>query len=371
MQYYGFHLNRPALVEKLFPMDACCMPPGWGGVAFHKKLVTLHAKILGLTNRAKKIAGIVIKITILLLVAWVLYRKLNNHQNLMAFNRLMYKLGTETVTLTLTVIVVLMFVNWFLEAVKWQYLCRYIERISLWQAIEAVFCGLTWAVFTPNRIGEYGGRVMFLRPRKRIFGVVAMGVGALAQLVLTSVTGSLSIAWFINRFFDIGTWGGIGLWVLAATYAAFFLLLYFNVRWIDRLVKRIGFMKKLYRFFGILNRYKKRELIVVFLQSLARFMVFTSQYCILMAVLIPDIDFMPMLLMIFILFFVQAALPTLDLFDFGLRSVTASYLYSHITDHDIAVMAIASCIWFINLILPAILGSVFVLKINFFGNSTH
>lgn len=329
----------------------------------------MHANSLDLTNRTKKILGIVLKIAILVLVAWALYRKLSNHQNLREFERLMHNLGTDVVVTTLSVVVTLMFANWFLEAVKWQYLCRYIERISLWKAIQSVFCGLTWAVFTPNRIGEYGGRVLFLKPRKRIFGVVAMGVGALAQLVLISVTGSLSIAWFVNRFFDIGTVAGIALWLLAAVYAGFFLTLYFHVRWIEDWIKRIGFLRKFHRFFEILTRYSRRELVIVFLNSLARFVIFTSQYCILMVVIIPDIDFLPMLLLIFILFFVQAALPTLDLFDFGVRSVTASYLYAHITDQDIAVMAIASCIWFINLILPAILGSVFVLKINFFGDA--
>jgi len=329
----------------------------------------LHAKISGLSDKTKKILGIVLKVAILLLVAWVLYRKLNNHQNLLEFERLMQELGANTVVITLSVVTILMFVNWFLEAIKWRFLCRYIERISLWKAIQSVFCGLTWAVFTPNRIGEFGGRVLFLKPRKRVFGVVAMGVGALAQLVLTSVAGSLSIAWFVNRFFDVGILGGGALWLLSVVYAGFFLVLYFNVRWIDSWIKRIAFMRKFHRFFEILTRYSRRELLLVFLNSLARFAVFTSQYCILMLVLIPDIDFVPMLLLIFILFFVQAALPTLDLFDFGVRSVTASYLYGHITDQDIAVMAIASCIWFINLILPAILGSVFVLKINFFGDS--
>ena len=329
----------------------------------------MHAKSRSLSDKTKKILGITLKVVILLLVAWVLYRKLDNHQNLLAFERLMHQLGTNTVVITLSVVVFLMFVNWFLEAVKWRYLCRYIERISLWKSIQSVFCGLTWAVFTPNRIGEFGGRVLFLKPRKRIFGVVAMGVGALAQLVLTSVAGSLSIAWFVNRFFDIGVVAGWALWLLAMAYAGFFLILYFNVKWIDGWMKRIAFLRKFHRFFEILTRYSRRELGVVFLNSLARFIVFTSQYCILMLVLIPSVDFVPMLLLIFILFFVQAALPTLDLFDFGVRSVTASYLYGHITDQDIAVMAIASSIWFINLILPAILGSVFVLKINFFGDS--
>ncbi|MGV3761857.1 hypothetical protein [Parapedobacter sp.] len=324
-----------------------------------------------MTNKTKKKLGIALKVAILALVAWVLYQKLNNHQNLKEFERLMHQLGTETVVITLSVVVALMFANWFLEVVKWRYLCRPIERIGLWRATQSVFCGLSWAVFTPNRIGEYGGRVMFLQPRKRIFGVVAMGVGALAQLVLTSVAGSLSIAWFVNRFFDVSALGGMAIWLLASLYAGFFLMLYFNVRWINSWMQRIKFLRKFHRFFEILTRYSRGELTTVFLNSLARFVIFTSQYGILMLVIIPDIAFLPMLLLIFILFFVQAALPTLDLFDFGVRSVTASYLYAHITDQDIAVMAIASCIWFINLILPAILGSVFVFKINFFGDTTN
>src|SRR5690606_9354114 len=139
----------------------------------------------------------------------------------------------------------------------------------------------------------------------------------------------LSIAWFFNRFFDIGVVGGGALWLVAIVYASFFLTLYFNVKWIDSWIKRVGFLHRFHRFFGLLTRYSRRELLRVFLNSVARFVIFTSQYCILMLVLIPEIDFMPMLLLIFILFFVQAALPTLDLFDFGVRSVTASYLYEH------------------------------------------
>lgn len=324
-----------------------------------------------LTSKAKKALSIFIKAAILLVVAWVLYNKLSDHQELREFNRLIQNLGSKTVFITVGVVVVLMFANWLFEVGKWRYLCRHIEKISFSRATQSVFCGLTWAVFTPNRLGEYGGRVMFLSPRKRVFGVVAMGVGALAQLVLTSVAGSLSIAWFAMHFLNLQPWAAVGIWIVAICYASVFMVLYFNVRWVNTLVSRIGFMRKLHRFFEVLNRYDRRELLTVFGYSLTRFVIFTSQYAILMLVLLPEIPFFPMLWMIFILFFVQSTLPSLDLFDFGIRSVTASYLYSYIIDQDIAIMAIVSCIWFVNLILPAIIGSVFVLKINFFGHSTR
>jgi hypothetical protein len=72
-------------------------------------------------------------------------------------------------------------------------------------------------------------------------------------------------------------------------------------------------------------------------------------------------------MMISILFFVQSTLPSLDLFDVGIRSVTASYFFGYVTGHDVAVIACTASIWLINIIIPAILGTYFVFKLNFFG----
>jgi hypothetical protein len=196
-----------------------------------------------------------------------------------------------------------------------------------------------------------------------------MGVGLFAQLVLTSVAGSLSIAWFICQFLSTPLTVQFGVWLLAIIYAAGFVILYFNVKWIDALVGKIKFLARIKPFFEVLEHYSTRELCIVLLNSLARFIIFTSQYIILMKLTLPELPLLSMILMIFILFFVQAALPTLDIFDFSVRSFVASNLYSYITTQEIAVMAIVSCIWFVNLILPAIFGSIFVFKINFFGDT--
>ncbi|MNL85549.1 hypothetical protein D3C87_2138990 [compost metagenome] len=73
-------------------------------------------------------------------------------------------------------------------------------------------------------------------------------------------------------------------------------------------------------------------------------------------------------MMVSILFFVQSTLPSLDLFDIGVRSVTAAYFFSFVTSHEVAVIACTASIWLINIIIPAILGSYFVFKLNFFGS---
>jgi len=326
-------------------------------------------KSLRLTKAQKKYVGLAIKLLVFGLAAWYIVRKVTDKTSLDKFQALLNGLEQSSVVWTLSIVVLLMLVNWLMEVVKWQYLVRRIEKISFWKAFQSVFCGLTWAIFTPNRLGEYGGRVLFLKPENRAKGAVAMGVGLFAQLVLTSIAGSLSIAWFVSTFLDTPLSVQFGVWVLAVLYATGFLVLFFNVRWVDVLVGKIRWLRRVKPFFAVLEDYTIKELAVVLFNSFARFVIFTSQYIILMEAMLPELPFMSTVFMIFILFFVQSALPTLDIFDFSVRSFVASNLYSYITTQEIAVMAIVSCIWFVNLILPAIFGAVFVFKINFFGDS--
>lgn len=322
-----------------------------------------------MTKSRKKYLNYCIKIAIVGLACWFIYSKVNNQKSLSEFKSLLNGVDTDTMYWTMASIVLLMFVNWFLEVSKWIFLSRSIEKLSFWKATKSVFCGLTWAIFTPNRIGEYGGRVLVLKPENRVKGAVAMGVGLFGQLVMTSVFGALSIAWFVSTFLETPMSVTFGVWIIALIYALAFVILYFNVQWVDNIVGKIKMLDKVKSFFSILKDFTKLELLQVLLISATRFVIFTSQYVILMLVFLPELPFFSMVLMIFILFFVQSAVPSLDLFDFSVRSFVASNLYSYITTQEIAVMAIVSCIWFVNLILPAIIGSFFVLNVNYLGDN--
>jgi len=322
-----------------------------------------------LTKKYRKYLNLLIKLAIVAMACWFIVTKVNNQKNLHEFNALLDGVEDWVVRATLAVIVIMMFMNWAIEVIKWKYLSRRIEEISWWKAVQSVFCGLTWAIFTPNRIGEYGGRIMLLKAQNRATGAVAMGVGLFAQLVLTSVFGALSIAWFICTYLSTPDAVKFAIWLLGIIYAAAFLVLYFNVHWVDNLVGRLRFLRKIKPFFSVLEDFSTRELANVLFLSLARFVIFTSQYMVLMLVFLPSMPFAAMVLMIFILFFIQSAVPSLDIFDFSVRSFVASNLYSYITTQEIAVMAIVSCIWFVNLILPAVLGSVFVFNVNYVNNN--
>ncbi|WP_207423981.1 lysylphosphatidylglycerol synthase domain-containing protein [Desertivirga brevis] len=324
-----------------------------------------------MTSSLKKVYNNLLKLAILCLAAVFIYNKLSDNTNLRNFKGLISELSPTVISLTLLFVFFLMLVNWLLEALKWQYLVRRIERIGLWRAIESVFCGLTIAVFTPNRIGEYGGRVFFLSPRKRLHGVVAMGIGSLGQMVLTNVIGAVAIGWFLFSFIPGNTlfFGFITLAILL--FSAFFLIFYFNINWLIDYLLRLKFLQRFSKFFRVFSRYEKVELMKVFGYCLLRFGVFTSQYCLVIKMLIPSLPILSVAMMVFILFFIQSALPSLDLLDVGVRTFTASYFFSYITHQDVAIIATTAFIWLVNLIIPAILGAPFVFKLNFFGTNRN
>jgi hypothetical protein len=331
--------------------------------------VTLH-KFFGLTVAAKKLFSYLLKAAILVLAFIFIYRRVNNNANLKQFETLIAHISHNQVVITMSFVVLLMIVNWVLESLKWKYLTRKLVIITAWEAIEAVFCGLTWAVFTPNRIGEYGGRVMFLPNRKRIHGLFAMAVGSFGQNVITNVLGLSALIWFSFTFLHLNIWISFGLSVVAISFMVLLSVFYFNIRWLVSLLNSIRFLKKYHRFFDIMGRYKTTELLNIMWFCIARFFVFSFQYYLVIHLLMPEISLFPMMMMVFILFFIQSALPSLDLLDVGVRSMTASTFFVYITDQKIAVVAAVSSIWLINLIIPAILGSVFVLKLKFFDRTS-
>jgi hypothetical protein len=321
-----------------------------------------------LIARHKVIFSYLLKSAIVLFAFWIIYNKLSSNTNLKNFRGILSGIPVTEIVSVLTVVFLLMLLNWGIEARKWQRLLREIEKISLWQAIESVFCGLTWAVFTPNRIGEYGGRIFFLSPKRRIIGVVAMAVGNIGQMVLTNIFGALSLSIFIYRFAGLDYRLNYAIMFLSAIYCLFFLIFFFNIRWLNGILLSMRFTRKYKKFYSILGRYQKKELFTILLLCLARYIVFSTQYFIMFYWLIAEIHYLDILMMVCILFFVQSTLPSLDLFDIGVRSVTASYFFSFVTRQDVAVIACTASIWLINIIIPAILGSYFVFKLNFFGS---
>ena len=320
--------------------------------------------------RNKKLLSYLLKLGILILAGWFIYnRMVKDHDNLHRFSMLAAHISQTRVVVTLSAVVLLMLANWGLESLKWLYLSRPLGKITLWQSIESVFCGLTWAIFTPNRFGEYGGRVMYLPVRRRIHGVFAMAVGGFSQNAITNVLGAVAVVWFMYSFLHPAPWFMAGSVLFNTGLIVFMLVFYFKIKWLVRLLNRVKFLHKFHRFFDIMGKYSTTQLVDIMCFSLARFFAFTLQYYLVIHLFIPDLPAVPMVLMTLVFLFVQSAIPSFDVVDVAVRGATADKIFGYITDQHIAIVVAVSIIYIVNIVIPAIIGSVFVLNVKFFDRT--
>ena len=110
------------------------------------------------------------------------------------------ELASSRFVAVLSLVLVLMVLNWLLEAVKWKYLIWKIEKVSLLQSLIAVLTGVTISSFTPNRIGEYFGRAFILKKASHVEGILITVLGSMSQLLITILTGSFAMLVFLPLF---------------------------------------------------------------------------------------------------------------------------------------------------------------------------
>src|SRR5689334_10700966 len=93
--------------------------------------------------------------------------------------------------------VLLVPVNWGLEALKWKRSIADVSHISFAQSFKAVLSGVSFSITLPNRVGEYIGRMIFLPEGSRLRTVSVTLVGSLAQLLVTLFAGAVGLLLFM------------------------------------------------------------------------------------------------------------------------------------------------------------------------------
>ena len=109
-----------------------------------------------------------------------------------------------------------------------------------------------------------------------------------------------------------------------------------------------------------------KELTAILILSLLRFIVFVSQYVILFRVFKVDADWFLLSCLICIMFLFLAIIPGITLAELGIRGELSILLIGLVSKNTIGILLCASGIWLINKLLPAIIGTVFVIGIRVF-----
>ena len=267
----------------------------------------------------------------------------------------------------LALCVALMPVNWMLESLKWQTLSRKFEYQNLKDSIKTVLGGVVCSLFSPARIGEYGGRILFVKAENNWKAATATMVGSLSQLVVVLSVGSLGLISWLGYYSVSNTYSMTGLVVLWVFATLLGIALFYHIDIFINIIKRVKFLNRFKRFYeglSVLEEYSKGELTKTLGFSFARYSVYSFQYLLLLLFFGINIGFLPSMSGISAIFFIQTGVPLPPIWDLFARGEVALQIWGIYNANELSILAATFSLWAINLILPSLLGLFFIVKIN-------
>lgn len=270
-------------------------------------------------------------------------------------------------------ILTLIFVNWGIEARKWQIILKPLCHLKYLSAFKSILAGITLSLNTPNRIGEYGGRIIYLPKEVRIKAVSFAIAGSISQLIVTLVMGSFGLVYIMSTLNPVtGTLMGLsffwlGIILLFTSLAALLLLLlYFRLSYVPAIFQSIFPSNKLFQQLMALKEIPAKILLRLLTLSLLRFMVFVIQYILLLQAVNVGVDWWQGLWVISILFLVLAIIPSFAIADLGIRGKFSTELLLLYSTNTVGIIGATFGIWFFNLFIPAIAGAILIAGIKIF-----
>ena len=305
-----------------------------------------------------------IGISLFLWIAYTLYNQILHQPNLQnTIHDLFVEWNTSKI-LFLSIVFILMIFNWTIEAQKWRLLLVGTEKFSLWKSLQSVLTGVAVSVITPNRIGEYMGRILYLRNVHKIQGITVTIIGSFAQLIITGFLGLIGVAYYILNVQNF-SWLTI-LFIASLLFFTFLTYLFFNLHKLLDWTKGIKFIRKLRIYLEIVKRFNQRQLIKILLISTGRYLVYTLQFILLLKFFLVDINNVLLLCTVWLIFWIMAILPTIAIAEIGIRGETALFFLAPLSTNHLGIVSSTFMLWFINLIIPSLIGCLFVYKMKLY-----
>lgn len=293
-----------------------------------------------------------------IMLAYILFDLILNKKLYFSIDFLQSQTWGLSRSLIIVPVFLLMLINWLLEAVKWQLLTKKYYTLTIKRSFMSVWSGVSTAFFTPNRLGDFIGRVSHLPKGERKNGIVSSAYGSYSQWLLTLSMGWL--AWvqlgdqFIRSEKAFLLLSFFSFILLVALFVLFFgkgSTMLLKQKWQEHLKYRP-------------SKEEKTKLIVL---SALRYLVFTSQFYLLLLFLGVELDYGLVLSKLGIFYLIASLLPSTFWGELGVKESLAVWIFSGLIINSFIIIAATFLLWMINLLIPAIMGNYFLYK----RNKTH
>jgi uncharacterized membrane protein YbhN (UPF0104 family) len=308
----------------------------------------------------KRIVFILIKLVIISCALYFIHQKLANNQ-LLAFKDLHHQLSllVSKNGWLLLLLLLLTDVNWLLEIYKWKLLASIEHKISFYQSYIQSFASLAASIITPNRVGEYAVKAIYFKRKSRKKIIALNFIGNISQLITTIIFGGIGICYLILNFkIHLPTINKNNLYIIIILSSVLFYI-----------SKKIGVLNFIsFQFYKVITYFKEisfKFYSKILLIAFARYLVFSHQFYLLCRLFDVENNYFTIINLIFCSYFIASILPSFAIFDWVLKGSVALFMFSFIELNELTIITITTIMWLLNIAIPALFGSIFVLSFNF------
>jgi lysylphosphatidylglycerol synthase-like protein len=331
-----------------------------------------------LNKNIKLITNYFLGPVVFLLLAYTIYRQVQQQHNWRQSLQFVKQAISGQQQWKIWLVFLLMFLNWGLEAKKWQLVIKSVQQIPFGTCFKAILTGVTIASFTPNRTGEYVGRMLYVDEGKRARSISLTILCSFAQMIITLITGSIGLIYLkthrnyqitLNQhFFDL--WLNIFL-LFTVLILLIFLLFYFRVSWLVKFFAKKWAASKFFSYVKVLEDFNATFLLRILSLSLLRYIVFIVQYYLMFSVFGVSLSVTETLVGMSVVFLIIAIVPSFTfLSELGVRWEASIQIMELFGAGTVGILAASFGIWLVNLIIPALIGSLLILGIKLFRIKT-
>lgn len=299
---------------------------------------------------------IFLQVVVTLGTVYYIVNKLLQTQSEIRFSDL--AINSQQNILWLGLLLVLMIGNWSVEAMKWRLLLGSINNFSFSQALQSVLAGLPTGIFSPNRAGEFVGRLLTIDSEKRVHAFGMLIYGNIPQLLMTFIFGTIGLIYLIDVR-DLATVYYKNLLLTVGFISVLLFLLMFNRSIVIKLSNYISTKLKLNYSLQVIPGGLMFKL---FLFSFIRYVIFTIQYYITLKCFNINIDATIAFSCITVIFLVITIMPTFAFTEIGVRGSVAIYFLSIFSANHYGILASSFLLWIINIAIPSIVGLFYLNK---------
>jgi uncharacterized membrane protein YbhN (UPF0104 family) len=300
--------------------------------------------MIAISDKAKQFGVFIIKLLIVIAAFYFIYIQLAENKSL-NWTNFITLIKEKSTFLGILFILSFSVANRFLEILKWQNLVSFIKPISVFEATKQVLGALTAGIFTPNGLGEYAGKALYFKKTETktvvFLNLICNGI----QMILTVIFGTIGLL-------IIGYWK----WALALIGTTIFIFIFSFISKkitikgysIEKLIEKINEIPK--------SIHQKNNFL-----GIARYLIFSHQTYFLFLAFDVNLPYITIMATIAVVYLLSSIMPSFQFLDFAVKGSIAVFFYKNLGVNEWIVVFITTLTWFLNVVLPVLIGSYFVL----------